>query len=195
MMKLLGTGIVRSMTEEATHLTGATDASAAVVSVEPMRADDWPAVQAIYEAGIASGNATLERHAPDWERWDAGHRAECRLVALAGERVLGWVALSPFSSRATYAGVAWLSVYVAPDAQGRGIGGTLVEAVIEASEVAGVWTLMSGILPENTASLALHRRAGFRRIGIQRRLGRDAADRWRDVVLLERRSTRVLTEA
>jgi L-amino acid N-acyltransferase YncA len=149
----------------------------------------WPAVLAIYEAGIATGNATLERQAPDWERWNAEHRSDCRLVAVQGERVVGWVALSPFSSRATYAGVAWLSVYVAPEAQGRGVGRQHMEAVVAASEQAGIWTLVSGILPENAASLALHERAGFRRIGVQQRLGRDSAERWRDVVLLERRST------
>ena len=164
---------------------------APAVRLEAMTPDHWPAVRAIYEAGIATGNATLERQAPDWERWNAGHRPDCRLVAIEGERVVGWVALSPFSSRTTYAGVAWLSVYVAPEAQGRGVGRQLVEAVIAASEEAGIWTLVSGIFPENTASLTLHDRAGFRRIGVQRRLGRDAAERWRDVVLLERRSTTV----
>ena len=136
---------------------------------------------------MATGNATLERQVPEWEGWDAGHRADCRLVAVDGDRVLGWVALSPYSTRTVYAGIAWLSVYVAPDAQRRGIGRTLVEAAVEASEEAGIWTLMAGILPENVASLVLHERAGFRRIGVQRRLGRDAAERWRDVVLMERR--------
>lgn len=156
--------------------------------IERMRPGHWPAVHAIYEAGIATGNATLERQAPEWDAWDAGHRPDCRLVAVDGDRVLGWVALSHYSTRTVYAGVAWLSVYVASDAQRRGIGRRLVEAAVEASEAAGVWTLMAGILPENVASLALHERAGFRRIGIQRRFGRDAAGRWRDVVLLERRS-------
>ena len=142
-----------------------------------MRPGHWPAVRAIYETGIATGNATLERSAPEWDAWDAGHRPDCRLVAVDGERVLGWVALSPYSPRATYDGVAWLSVYVAPAVQGHGIGRSLVEAAIEASEAAGLWTLLAGILPENAASLALHRRAGFRQVGVQRRLGRDAADR------------------
>ena len=158
------------------------------VRVERMRPGHWPAVRSIYQAGIATGDATLERQAPDWESWDAGHRPDCRLVAVDGDRVLGWVALSPYSTRTVYAGIAWLSVYVAPDAQRHGIGRRLVEAAIEASEEAGVWTLMAGILPENVASLVLHERAGFRRIGVQRRLGRDAAERWRDVVLMERRS-------
>ena len=157
------------------------------VRIERMRPGHWPAVQAIYEAGIATGNATLEPTAPEWDTWDRGHRTESRFVAVDGDRVLGWVALAPYSSRAVYAGVAWLSVYVATDAQGRGIGRALVEAAVEAAETAGLWTLMAGILPENVASLALHRRAGFRRIGVQRRLGRDRVGRWRDVILLERR--------
>lgn len=159
------------------------------VRVERMRPGHWPAVRAIYQAGIATGNATLETDAPEWEGWDAGHRPDCRLVAVDGDRVLGWVALAPYSSRAVYAGVAWLSVYVAPDAQRRGIGRLLIEAAVAASEEAGIWTLTVGILTENVASLALHERAGFRRIGVQRRLGRDVAERWRDVVLMERRST------
>jgi L-amino acid N-acyltransferase YncA len=159
------------------------------VRIERMRPGHWPAVRAIYEAGIATGNATLERSTPEWDAWDRGHRPDGRFVAVDGDRVLGWVALAPYSSRAVYAGVAWLSVYVAPDAQGRGIGGSLVAAAVEASEAAEIWTLLAGILSENVASLALHRRAGFRRIGVQRRLGRDAAGRWRDVVLMERRRT------
>jgi L-amino acid N-acyltransferase YncA len=159
------------------------------VRVERMRPGHWPAVRAIYQAGIATGNATLETEAPEWESWDAGHRPDCRLVAVDGDRVLGWVALAPYSNRSVYAGVAWLSVYVAADAQHRGIGRQLVDAVVAASEEAGVWTLTVGILTENLPSLALHERAGFRRIGVQRRLGRDAAERWRDVILMERRST------
>jgi phosphinothricin acetyltransferase len=161
------------------------------VRVERMRPGHWPAVRSIYEAGIATGNATLERDAPDWESWDAAHRSDCRLVAVDGDRVLGWVALAPYSSRTVYEGVAWLSVYVTPDAQRRGIGRRLLEAVVEASEEAGIWTLMAGILPENLASLALHERAGFRRIGVHRRLGRDASARWRDVVLMERRGSAI----
>jgi phosphinothricin acetyltransferase len=161
------------------------------VRVERMRPGHWPAVRAIYAAGIATGNATLEREAPEWDAWDAGHRADCRLVAVDGDRVLGWVALSPYSARRVYEGVAWLSVFIAPDAQGRGIGRALVEAAVEASEAAGVWTVMVGILPENAASLTLHERVGFRRIGVQRRVGQDASGRWRDVVLMERRSTTV----
>jgi phosphinothricin acetyltransferase len=159
------------------------------VAIEPMRPGHWPAVQAIHEAGILGGNATIERvPAADWSTWSNAHRPDCRFVAVEGEQVLGWVALSPYSSRQAYAGVAWLSVYVATDAHGRGIGGGLLAALVEASEAAGIWTLLAGILVENAASLAAHRSAGFRRVGVQERIGRDRTGRWRDVVLMERRS-------
>jgi L-amino acid N-acyltransferase YncA len=158
--------------------------------VEPMRPGHWPSVRQIHEAGILGGNATIDREpAPDWSTWSDAHRPDCRLVAVDREHVLGWAALNPYSHRPVYAGVAWLSVYVAPDAQHRGIGGALLTALIEAAEGAGVWTLLAGILVENAASLALHRSAGFRRVGVHEQLGRDRTGRWRDVVLLERRSS------
>ncbi|MGH2465927.1 MAG: GNAT family N-acetyltransferase [Candidatus Limnocylindrales bacterium] len=163
---------------------------ASSVSIEPMRPGHWPAVQLIHEAGILGGNATIERvPAPDWSTWNEAHRPDCRLVAVEVERVLGWVALSPYSSRQAYSGVAWLSVYVATDMHGRGIGGALLGAVVEAAEEAGIWSLLAGILVENVASLAVHRAAGFRRVGVQERIGRDRTGRWRDVVLMERRSS------
>lgn len=159
------------------------------IRVEPMTPGDWPAVRAIYEAGIATGDATFETSAPSWETWDADHRADCRLVARdASGRVVGWTALSPVSERCVYDGVAELSVYVAEDARGRGVGRALLAALIEASERAGIWTLQAGIEAENTASLVLHERSGFRRVGVRERVGRDATGRWRDVVLMERRS-------
>jgi L-amino acid N-acyltransferase YncA len=158
--------------------------------IESMEPADWPAVRRIYVEGIATGDATLERDAPDWDHFDRSHQPACRLVARetnAG-RVLGWVALTAYSSRRVYSGVAWESVYVAADARGRGVGRALLEAVIPASEGAGYWTLLAGVMAENTASLRLHVRVGFRRVGVQRGLGRDPGGRWRDVVLLERRS-------
>ena len=155
-----------------------------------MRPSHWPAVRAIHEAGILGGNATIDRGpAADWSTWSDAHRTDCRLVAVNAERVVGWVALSPYSQRKVYSGVAWLSVYVAPDMHGRGVGGALVTAVVEAAEAAGIWTILAGILIENAASLATHRSAGFRRVGVQERLGRDRTGRWRDVVLMERRSS------
>jgi phosphinothricin acetyltransferase len=160
----------------------------AEVVIEPMRPDDWPAVREIYAEGIATGDATFETVVPDWQAWDAAHRRDARLVARADGEVVAFVALAPYSSRAAYAGVAWESVYVTTARQGQGIGRALLEATLAAAEVAGIWALMAGILAENTASLALHERAGFRRVGRLERIGRDATGRWRDVVLLERRS-------
>ena len=159
--------------------------------VEPMTPDDADAILAIYAEGIATGNATLEAAAPDWRRWNAIHRRECRLVARLDGAVVGWTALGSYSSRDVYAGVAWESVYVAQVARGRGVGRALLHALIPASEAAGIWTLIAGVMAENEPSLALHERVGFRRIGIQRGLGRDTTGRWRDVILLERRSDRV----
>ncbi|MBA2719318.1 MAG: N-acetyltransferase [Chloroflexi bacterium] len=157
------------------------------LSIRPMTDDDGPAVLDIYGQGIATGVATFETVVPPWRAWTAAHRRDCRFVARLDERVVGWTAISRYSSRDVYAGVAWESVYVDAAARGRGVGLALLRALIPASEVAGVWTLIAGVQAENAASLALHERAGFRRIGVQERIGRDAGGRWRDVVLLERR--------
>jgi phosphinothricin acetyltransferase len=152
-----------------------------------MRATDGPRVLEIYAEGIATGNATFQPAAPAWEAWDAAHRADGRFVAERDGIVVGWVALSPVSSRAVYGGVAEASVYVADGARGAGVGRLLLEAAIAASERAGIWTLQTGIFPENRASLALHERCGFRVVGVRERIGR-MDGRWRDVVFLERRS-------
>lgn len=163
------------------------DAAAATIQVGPMTQDDWPAVADIYRQGIESGDATFETAVPSREAWDALHLAAGRLVAREGDRVLGWAALSPVSDRCAYGGVAEVSVYVDAAARGRGLGRRLLEALVEASEEAGIWTLQAGIFPENEASLAIHRRCGFRVVGRRERLGR-LAGIWRDVILLERRS-------
>ena len=152
-----------------------------------MTPGDWDSVRAIYLEGIATGNATFEKSAPDWERWDAGHLQSCRLLARAAGEVLGWAALSPASGRCVYGGVAEVSVYVAGRARGRGIGLLLLSELVAASERHGIWTLQAGIFPENQASIALHQRAGFRMVGVRERLG-SMDGRWRDVVLMERRS-------
>lgn len=160
------------------------------LTIEPMTADHWPEVRRIYAEGIATGDATLEREAPDWSHFDRSHPTECRFVARdASGTVVGWTALGGYSARTVYRGVAWESIYVAQASRGAGVGRTLLAALIPASEVAGYWMLLAGVLAENAASLALHEHIGFRRIGVQRRLGQDARGRWRDVVLLERRST------
>jgi len=158
------------------------------VVIESMRAEDWTDVRNIYEEGIATGQATFETSVPEWEQWDAGHLAICRLVARAGDDVVGWAALSPVSRRHVYRGVAEVSVYIAAQARGHGIGSRLLRAVIEASERAGIWTLQSSTFPENAASLALQQRHGFRIVGRRERIACHEG-RWRDTLLLERRST------
>jgi L-amino acid N-acyltransferase YncA len=157
------------------------------MELQALRPQDWPAVRAIYQAGIDGGDATFETAAPDWPAWDAAHLAEHRLVARHDGRVLGWVALAPVSDRCAYAGVAEDSIYVAPEAQGRGVGRALLTAVVASAERGGIWTVQTGIFPENQASVRLHQACGFRLVGVRERLGR-LHGRWRDVLLLERRS-------
>ena len=151
---------------------------------------DWPAVEAIFAEGIATGNATFEQQTPTWQSFDAGKLAAPRLVFDDGE-VRGWAVVSPTSSRPAYRGVVENSVYVSASARGRGIGAALLEALIESCEAAGVWTIQSGIFPENEASLALHRTHGFREVGRRERIAQmpygPHAGRWRDVVFVERR--------
>ncbi len=160
----------------------------AACSIREMTAADWDEVRRIYLEGIADGNATFESGAPSWERWNAGHIRSCRLVAANGRRALGWAAASPTSGRPAYAGVAEVSIYVERDARGRGVGSALLAELIAASEREGFWTLQAGIFPENEASLALHAKHGFRVVGRRERPGRTKDGRWRDVLLLERRS-------
>ena len=159
-----------------------------------MERGDWAAVAAVFAEGIATGNATFEAAVPPWEAWDAAHLAEHRLIAEAGGRVAGWAALSPVSDRCCYAGVAENSVYVSEEARGEGVGTSLLRALIEGAEKAGIWTIQAGIFPENEASVALHRRCGFRIVGVHERLGQ-LAGVWRDVLLLERRSSVVGVQA
>ncbi|MEU4478997.1 N-acetyltransferase family protein [Micromonospora sp. NPDC023966] len=158
------------------------------VTVRPMTSDDADRVLAIYQAGLDGGDASFETTAPTWTAFDEVKLPDHRLVAVdADDIVIGWVAVSPTSSRAVYAGVVEHSVYVDPAAQGRGVARLLLDALIASTEAAGIWTIQSGVFPENTASLALHQRVGFRVIGTRERVGRHHG-RWRDVVLLERRS-------
>jgi L-amino acid N-acyltransferase YncA len=152
-----------------------------------MRPADWKAVRRIYLEGIATRQATFEEKAPTWREWNESHRRKPRLVAAANGRVVAWGAVSPVSGRSVYAGVAEVSVYVAAGTRGHGIGRALLFELVRAAEEAGIWTLQAGIFPENVASLAIHRRCGFRRVGRRERIGRQGAV-WRDVVLLERRS-------
>ena len=160
------------------------------LKVAPFEVGHWPAAARIYLEGIATGNATYETSVPSWEAWDRAHLPGLRLVAVDDEQVLGWAALAPVSDRCVYEGVAEDSVYVAADARGRGVGRALLEELIARAEHAGIWTIQTGIFPENEASLRLHERVGFRVVGIRERLG-CLHGIWRDVVFLERRSDKV----
>lgn len=147
----------------------------------------WEEVKRIYLEGIATGHATFQASAPDWEEWDSSHLPACRLVAIENAEVLGWAALTPVSGRCVYAGVAEVSVYVAQKARGKGIGGMLLGALVAEAEKNDLWTLQAGIFPENEASIQLHIKAGFRMIGTRERIGK-MNGQWRDTALLERRS-------
>jgi L-amino acid N-acyltransferase YncA len=147
----------------------------------------WPAVKAIYEEGLATGQASFETEAPDWPHWDAAHLPHSRLVAIQGAQVVGWAALAPVSRREAYCGVAEVSVYVAGISRGQGIGRCLLEELIRESEAAGIWTLVASIFPENLASIDLHKSCGFRLLGRRVRIARRQGV-WRDTVLYERRS-------
>lgn len=157
------------------------------VSIEPLRPENWPQVADIYAEGIATGEATFEVEVPDWERWDAAHLGKHRFVALRDAAVVGFVAVAPVSDRCVYGGVVESSVYVADSARGEGIGRLLLDRLIASTESAGIWTIQSGIFPENVASLALHERVGFRVVGRRERLGK-LHGIWRDVLFVERRS-------
>jgi phosphinothricin acetyltransferase len=161
--------------------------------IDDMTAGDWEAVRAIYLEGIATGVATFETDAPLWEKWDAGHLRQPRLVARnAAGALLGWAALSRVSDRCVYGGVAEVSVYVGEGGRGRGMGRALLAALVEASERSGIWTLQAGVFPENEASIKLHLRCGFREVGRRERIG-ELHGVWRDTLLLERRSANVGT--
>jgi len=153
-----------------------------------MTDEDWLEVRTIYAQGIATGNATFETEPSDFAGWSAAHFPDHRLVAVHDGTVVGWTALSPVSDRCVYAGVAWVSTYVAENMRGARIGRLLLEAMIAHADASDLWTLQAGIFPENVASLRLHERCGFRTVGTRERLGR-LHGRWRDVLLLERRTS------
>ena len=160
--------------------------------IRQMHHDDADAVLEIYRLGLDTGDASFETDAPDWPTWDRKFHPFCRLVCERDGRVLGWAALAPVSTRACYRGVAEVSIYVDTGHRGAGIGNRLMAALIEASEAAGIWTLNSSIFPENRATLRLHLRHGFREVGIRERIAQHRG-RWRDTLLLERRSRNVGT--
>lgn len=157
------------------------------VQIRPLAPEHWEPVRAIYLAGIATGDATFETTAPTWDDWNRAHFPTPRLVAIDGEDVVGWAALSAVSVRAVYAGVAEVSVYVAPARGGQGIGRALLETLVRESEHGGIWTLQASVFPENAASISLHKSCGFREVGTRERIGK-LRGVWRDTILLERRS-------
>jgi L-amino acid N-acyltransferase YncA len=157
------------------------------MQIQPMTAEYSAPVLAIYQSGIDEGNATFETSVPSWEDFSASRLPGHRYVAVSENNVLGWVAASAVSDRCVYAGVVEHSVYVHPEARGRGVGRHLLDALIASTEAAGIWTIQSGIFPENAASAALHKAAGFRVVGFRERIGQHHG-RWRDVLFIERRS-------
>jgi L-amino acid N-acyltransferase YncA len=161
-----------------------------MITITTMLPEHWEAVKTIYEEGIATGNATFQTAAPSWEEWDNAHLKTCRLIATENNGVLGWVALTAVSSRCVYAGVAEVSVYVAANARGKNIGSLLLQALINESEQNGIWTLQSGIFPENKPSISIHEKNGFRIIGYRERIGK-MGNVWRDNISLERRSNKI----
>ena len=158
-----------------------------MLEIRPMTAGDWPAVEAIYAEGIATGHATFETEAPSWDEFDGGRHRAHRLVAVDDARVVGWVALSPTSARACYRGVVEHSVYVTESARGRGIGRALMDALVASADAGGIWTIQTSIFPENEASVRLHEQLGFRVVGRRERIAQ-LGGVWRDTLLLERRS-------
>ena len=160
------------------------------MEIIPLLPEHWSDVKEIYENGLATGNASFQTSAPTWEEWDTAHLKHSRLVSILNSQVVGWAALTPVSGRCVYAGVAEVSVYVHPDSRGLGIGKDLLQELIIESESNGIWTLQAGIFPENIPSLRIHEKTGFRQVGFREKIGQ-MNGKWRDTVLLERRSKTV----
>ncbi len=161
-----------------------------MIEMIPMLPQHWEAVKTIYEEGIATGNATFQTNAPNWQEWDNAHIKTCRIIATEKDEVLGWAALTSVSSRCVYAGVAEVSVYVAANARGKNIGTLLLKELVHQSEEVGYWTLQSGIFPENKASIYIHEKNGFRMVGYREKIGK-MGNLWRDNISLERRSSKI----
>lgn len=162
--------------------------------IDKMVPQYWNQIKDIYIEGINTGNATFEKEAPGWDKWDKSHISSCRIVARQDNIVLGWAALSPVSMRRVYAGVGEVSIYIRVNHLGKGIGTNLLKKLIELSEHNGFWTLQASVFPENKASVRLHQNCGFRIIGTRIKIGKMANGNWRDVILLERRSKVVGTK-
>jgi phosphinothricin acetyltransferase len=160
--------------------------------IEDMKESDWEEVSNIYLEGIKTGAATFEKEVPTWNEWDAGHLKVGRIVARSGDAILGWAALTPYSNRCIYGGVAEVSVYISPSHRRIGVGKALLSTLIKKSEELGYWTLQAGIIRDNTISIALHEKCGFRIVGIREKIGKSIDGKWTDVVLMERRSKAIL---
>jgi len=158
--------------------------------IKKMKKTDWNQVKKIYEKEIKSGDSTFDNNPPNWKEWDKGHFKKCRLVIKNKEKIYGWAALSPVYKKKAYEGVAEVSIYIDPEYQGNGFGKKLLKSLIKKSEDAGFWTLEAKIFPENEISIYLHKKFGFRLIGIREKLGKSSEGNWRDVALLERRSSK-----
>ena len=166
------------------------DHELSILLLKPFGRADFNQVCKIYEEGIATGLATFETKVPNWDTWNQAHLESCRIAAWRDEEMLGWAALSPVSGRCVYGGVAEVSLYIAESARGQGIGRHLLQALVDASEQAGLWTLQAGIFPGNLASIRVHEQCGFRKVGYREKIGKHNNE-WRDTVLMERRSTRI----
>jgi len=161
------------------------------MQIRNMTPGDWPEVARIYQEGISTGLATFETMVPDYQSWDKSHIKECRLIAEAEKKIVGWAVLSPVSGRCVYGGVAEVSVYIDKITRGKGVGKALMSKLIEESEKAGYWTLQSGIFPENEASIKLHEKVGFRFLGKREKVAKTHQGIWKDNLLFERRSKTV----
>ena len=160
------------------------------MEIKKITVEDYQQVAKIYLEGIVTGNATFQTDAPDWEGWDKSYLPDCRIAAFEGNVMAGWAALTPVSSRCVYAGVAEVSVYVAVNFRGKGVGKLLLAKLAEESEAIGLWTLQSGIFPENAGSIKIHEQCGFRVIGYREKIGKKDGI-WRDNMIMERRSKKV----
>jgi L-amino acid N-acyltransferase YncA len=161
------------------------------MEIRKLTPEDWQQLELIYQKGIDTGNATFQTNTPSWEYWDNSHLKSCRIVVENDRHIIGWAALTPVSSRCVYAGVGEVSVYVDPAHSGKGIGLILLNELVKQSEAEGIWTLQAGIFPENTASLRIHEKAGFRILGIREKIAKQNGI-WRDTALLERRSPLII---
>ena len=160
------------------------------ILITALKPEHFEEVKTIYHQGIATKNATFETECPLYDVWDKKHLPHSRLVAILNNKVVGWAALSQVSDRCVYRGVAEDSIYIATEFSGQGIGKQLLNALIKESEKNDIWTIRAGIFPENKSSIALHKKYGFREIGIREREGK-MDNWWRDVLLMERRSHKV----